>query len=64
MNYNKMTLQELVSCEKELKRLIADLENRIRINGNSTGTEKRMLQEYHDRHGVVTWLILRKSPIS
>lgn len=64
LNYREMNLQELLSCQGEIKRLAADLENRIKINGGATSTEKAMLAEYLERYELLNRLILKKTPIS
>lgn len=63
LDYRKMNLQELLSCQGEIKRLAADLENRIRIHGNATATEKAMLEDYLSRYELLNRLILKKTPI-
>lgn len=63
IDYSKLTLGQLLDCQAEIKRLVSDLENRIKIQGNCSRTEEGMLKEYMFRFNALNRLILEKSEL-
>lgn len=63
IDYSKLTLGQLLDCQAEIKRLVSDLENRIKIQGNCSRTEERMLKIYLFRFNTLNRFILEKSEV-